>query len=274
MYPELVSRIDLCHLRVTILRVVPSISFVPRTVSQEGITVSRFAVILAAAGKSSRFGDPHKKKVFARLAGRPLWMYAAEAFSKRSDVAQTILVLAPEDQEFFHEKYAGNAAFLGLQVIVGGEHRAESVLRGLQAVRDGIPLVAIHDAARPCIASTWIDAVFKAAEQSQAAILAIPCTSTLKRATQQQTISETVSREDLWLAQTPQVFTTQLLRDAYARHPNPSSATDDAAIVQGTGVPVRLVEGSPLNIKVTTQADLKFAELALQALPKANPFPF
>ena len=88
------------------------------------------------------------------------------------------------------------------------------------------------------------------------------------------TISETVSRQDLWLAQTPQDFNTKLLRDAYARHPRPSSATDDAAIVEAMGSPVSLIEGSPLNIKVTTQADMKFAELALKALPKSNPFPF
>ncbi len=201
-------------------------------------------------------------------------MYAAEAFSKRRDVAQTILVIAAEDQELFQEKFAGNAAFMGLHVVVGGAERADSVRRGLEAVRDDIPMVAIHDAARPAIASVWIDSVFEAAEKSDAAILAIPCSSTLKRATQEQTVSETVSRQHLWLAQTPQVFKTKLLRDAYARHPNPGSATDDAAIVESTGFPVRLVEGSPLNIKVTTQADLKFAELALKALPKSNPFPF
>ncbi len=237
-------------------------------------TVSRFAVILAAAGKSSRFGDPYKKKVYTLLAGKPLWMYAAETFSQRRDVAQTILVIAAEDKEFFQEKFAGNAAFMGLEVVVGGTERADSVRRGLEAVRDDIPLVAIHDAARPAIANVWIDAVFQAAEKSDAAILAIPCSSTLKRATKEMTISETVSRQDLWLAQTPQVFKTKLLRDAYARHPRPSSATDDAAIVEAMGSPVRLIEGSPLNIKVTTQADMKFAELALKALPKSNPFPF
>ena len=236
--------------------------------------MSRFAVILAAAGKSSRFGDPHKKKVYTSLAGKPLWMHAAEVFSQRRDVAQTILVIAAEDKDYFQEKFAGNAAFMELEVVVGGSERADSVRRGLEAVRDDIPLVAIHDAARPAIANMWIDAVFQAAEKSDAAILAIPCSSTLKRGTKEMTISETVSRENLWLAQTPQVFKTKLLRDAYARHPRPSAATDDAAIVEAMGTPVRLVEGSPLNIKVTTQADLKFAELALKALPKSNPFPF
>jgi 2-C-methyl-D-erythritol 4-phosphate cytidylyltransferase len=236
--------------------------------------LSRFAVILAAAGKSSRFGNPFQKKVFSLLAGKPVWMHAAEAFSKRRDVAQLIMVIAAEDQELFQEKYAGNAAFMDLQVVVGGAQRADSVRRGLEAVRADIPYVAIHDAARPCVAANWIDDVFAAAEKFDAAILALPCSSTLKLATTNQTIEKTVPRQDVWLAQTPQVFKTKLLIEAYAKHPNPSSATDDAAIVEGTGVSVKLVEGSPLNIKVTTQADLKFAELALKGLPKSNPFPF
>ena len=85
---------------------------------------------------------------------------------------------------------------------------------------------------------------------------------------------KTVSREQLWLAQTPQVFRTETLKQAYARHPNPSAATDEASLVEEAGFPVKVVLGSPLNIKVTTKADLKFAELALKALPKPNPFPF
>lgn len=231
-------------------------------------------MILAAAGKSSRFGNLFQKKVYSLLAGKPLWMYAAETFSKRRDVAQIVLVIAAEDQELFQEKYAGNAAFMDIKVVVGGEQRADSVLRGLEAVRADIDYVAIHDAARPCVANAWIDEVFAAAEKSGAAILAVPCNSTLKRATGRKTIQGTVDRQDLWLAQTPQVFRAGLLRQAYAQHPHPSTATDDAAVVETLGAEIVLVEGSPLNIKVTTQADLKFAELALKGLPKSNPFPF
>ncbi len=232
--------------------------------------MSRFAVVLAAAGKSSRFGHPQHKKVYATLAGKALWTFAAEAFVQRADVAQVILVIAAEDREMFHVKYAELADSLGIQVVMGGEQRADSVLNGLQAVRPEIPLVAIHDAARPCIAAPWIDAVFAAAEKTGAAILATPCHATLKRADADQTIQQTLSREFVWLAQTPQVFRKQLLVNAYAAYAQTSqsaSATDDSAIVEASGAPVQLIEGSPLNIKVTTQADLKFAELALRALP-------
>ena len=234
----------------------------------------QFAVILAAAGKSERFGDAYYKKVFAPLSGRPLWMYAAEAFSKRDDVGQILLVIAQEDRELFADKFAGNAAMLGIQVVIGGAQRADSVLAGLNQVREDLPLVAIHDAARPCLATPWIDAVFHAAKQTGAAILATPCHATLKRADKDGKILETVPRTGIWLAQTPQVFRTQLLKDAYARHPRPSTATDDAAIVEHSGHAVKIVPGSPLNLKVTTKEDMKLAELSIKALPRGNPFPF
>jgi 2-C-methyl-D-erythritol 4-phosphate cytidylyltransferase len=156
-------------------------------------------------------------------------------------------------------------------VVLGGATRAESVLNGLKEVRPDIPFVAIHDAARPCISEVWVDAVFAKAKSTGAAILATPCNATLKRVGNDHVIEATVPREKLWLAQTPQVFRTELLRNAYAKHPNPAQATDDASIVEAHGHPVSIVEGSPLNIKVTTKADMKFAELALKSLPKKNP---
>ena len=136
--------------------------------------MSQFAVILAAAGMSQRFRDPHYKKVVVPLAGRPLWMYAVEAFSNRNDVAQIIMVISPDDREMFVEKFGGNLALLGAQLVLGGATRAQSVLNGLKEVRADIPFVAIHDAARPCISEVWVDAVFAKAKSTGAAILAIP----------------------------------------------------------------------------------------------------
>ena len=236
--------------------------------------MGRFAVILAAAGKSRRFADPLHKKVFSMVGPKPIWQYSAEVFSNRKDVGQLILVIAKEDRDFFNEKYAGNAAMLGIQTVLGGDERADSVRCGLDAVRDDMEFVAVHDAARPCIADAWIDAVFAKAVGSGAAILATPCHATLKRADKNLNITQTVPRDHLWMAQTPQVFRSELLRKGYEACPNPSAATDEAAIVEATGHAVSLVEGSPLNVKVTTKADIKFVNLALKALPKSNPFPF
>ena len=236
--------------------------------------MSKFAVILAAAGRSERFGNRFSKKVFTLLANRPMWMHSAEVFSRRDDVGQIILVVAQEDREQFADKFATSAAMLGIQIITGGAERADSVLAGLNAVREDMPFVAVHDAARPCLATPWIDDVFREAKTSGAAILATKVHATVKRADTQSNIVETVPRSGLWLAQTPQVFKTSLLRDAYAKHPAPSSATDDASIVEHAGHAVKIVPCSWLNIKVTSKDDLKVAELALKALPRANPFPF
>jgi 2-C-methyl-D-erythritol 4-phosphate cytidylyltransferase len=234
-------------------------------------------VILPAAGKSSRFRDQHYKKPFAPLDGRPVWMHVADRFVNRPDVSQTLLIIAAEDREHFAEKFAGNAAMLGIEVVEGGAERSDSVARALERVRDDADFIAVHDAARPCIAAEWIDAVFAAAERSGAAILATPVHGTLKRANPDQTIAETASRDKLWEAQTPQVFRRQLLIDAYARRGN-EAATDDAQLVERLGQKVSIVTGSPMNIKITTKEDLRIAAALLKVLPRpklasaANPF--
>ena len=137
--------------------------------------------------------------------------------------------------------------------------------------------VAVHDAARPCIAGEWITSVFSAAEKSGAAILAIPVAGTLKRVAADRTIVETVARDGLWEAQTPQVFRRTLLLEAYAKRGD-FAATDDAQLVERLGHAVTIVPGSPINMKITTREDLRFAEKALDAMPKpkfknpAHPF--
>ena len=237
----------------------------------------RIAVILPAAGKSSRFRDQHYKKPFAPLDGRPVWMHAAEKFANRKDVIQTLLIIAREDSQHFAEKFGGNAALLGIEIVEGGAERQDSVAAALARVKPEAEYTAIHDAARPCIVDEWIDAVFAAAVKSGAAILACPVTGTLKRAAGDHTIAETVTREHLWEAQTPQVFARQLLLDAYARRSSPA-ATDDAQLVERLGRKVTIVPGSPMNLKITTKEDLRIASALLKILPKpkltgpAHPF--
>ena len=137
--------------------------------------------------------------------------------------------------------------------------------------------MAIHDAARPCFANEWVSNVFAAAEKSGAAILAIPVAGTLKRVAADHTIIETVAREGLWEAQTPQVFRRTLILEAYAKRGG-FQATDDAQLVERIGHAVTIVPGSPVNIKITAREDLRLAEKALDALPKpkfkgpAHPF--
>lgn len=239
--------------------------------------MATFAVILPAAGKSTRYHDKNYKKPFAPLDGRAVWLHSAERFLNRKDVIQTILVIAREDRDYFNFKFASNVAILGIEVVEGGPERADSVENALTRVKPQAEYVCVHDAARPCLVDEWIDRVFQAAVESGAAILAIPITGTLKRVGTHRRIEETVARANLWEAQTPQVFRRSLLVEAYAQRAG-FAATDDAQLVERLGKPVTVVQGSPLNLKITTKEDLRLAEAALKALPKpklsgpAHPF--
>lgn len=239
--------------------------------------MSTFAVILPAAGQSRRFHDKAYKKPFAPLGGRAVWLHSAERFMNRPDVKQVIVCISAEDRELFSQRFGANVAILGVEVIDGGEHRSDTVQRALERVKSEIDFVAVHDAARPCIADPWIDSVFAAAERDGAAILAAPVLATLKRADQKKHITETVSRESLWEAQTPQVFRRELLIEAYAKRGR-EPVTDDAQLVERLGKPVTIVTCTQLNLKITSRDDLKLAEQVLKVLPKPkldafqNPF--
>ena len=239
--------------------------------------MAKFAVVVAAAGKSSRFHDKNYKKPYAPLAGKAVWLHSAERFLARQDVKQFLVVISAEDREYFHFKFGANVAIMGIDVVEGGAERSDSIARALARVRADIDFVCVHDAARPCLADEWIERVFAAAEKTDAAILAIPVASTLKRVRGDHTIEETVSRANLWEAQTPQVFRRTLLMEAHAKRGN-LAATDDAQLVEQIGHAVTVVTGSPVNFKITTREDLRLAEQALKALPKpkltgpAHPF--
>lgn len=235
--------------------------------------MSGFGVIVVAAGGSTRFGDKHYKKPFANLAGRAVWLHSAELFLGRDDVEQLVVVIAEDDQEDFDRRFGANRAIMGFDVAIGGQQRADSVAAGLAKIKPTIDHVAVHDAARPCVTDKGVDAVFAEAQRTGAAILAAPVASTLKRAKQadgRTVVEETVSRESLWAAQTPQVFARELLVEAYAQ-PDAATATDDAQLVERLGKPVSLVEDTPLNLKITTKADLKLAEQILKNRPAAKP---
>jgi 2-C-methyl-D-erythritol 4-phosphate cytidylyltransferase len=232
--------------------------------------VAKFAVILPAAGKSSRFRDQNYKKPFAPLANRAVWLHVAERFTNRDDVKQVIIVVSREDREEFDRKFGANVMIQGIEVVDGGAERADSIQNAMARVKPECDFVAVHDAARPCIVDEWITRVFEAAEQTGAAILAVPVASTLKRVSRDK-IVETVSRESLWEAQTPQVFRRELLLEAYAKRAG-FVATDDAQLVERIGHPVTVVTGSPMNLKITTRDDLRIAEQMLKALPKPKGF--
>lgn len=241
----------------------------------------KFAVILPAAGRSSRFGDAKQKKVYAELDGRAVWLRAAEPFVNREDVSHIFIVIAPEDRELFERRYQASVAFLNIQVVEGGAERADSIARALELVPDSCDFIAIHDAARPCLTSAQVDAVFAAASNHGAALLAAPVADTIKRADNAHFTTETVDRKDLYLAQTPQVFRRELILRAYANRSRLNlgpAVTDDTQLVEALGHPCAIVESTLMNLKITTSADLRLAAAILHALPKprregpAHPF--
>ncbi|MGE5755967.1 MAG: 2-C-methyl-D-erythritol 4-phosphate cytidylyltransferase [Planctomycetaceae bacterium] len=241
--------------------------------------MGQFAVILPAAGRSTRFGDPKQKKIFAELDGRAVWLRAVEPFITRDDVAQTIVAIAPEDRALFERRFRPSVAFLDIKVIDGGAERSDSIARALEVSDPTCEFVAVHDAARPCLTPELVDAVFAAARAHGAALLAIPVADTIKRAGADMSTTGTLAREGLYLAQTPQVFRRELLLRAYANRSRlGAGVTDDTQLVEALGHPCAIVEGSPLNLKITTRADLRLASAVLQVLPRpkrdgpAHPF--
>ncbi|MFM8727376.1 MAG: 2-C-methyl-D-erythritol 4-phosphate cytidylyltransferase, partial [Planctomycetaceae bacterium] len=146
--------------------------------------------------------------------------------------------------------------------------RAESVRNAIRQLAPDVEYIAVHDAARPLLANRWIDEIFAAAEQHKAAIPGLRISSTVKRVAASGRITETVDRTGLVQAQTPQVFERGVLEKAFAICRNLATATDEASMVEAAGHPVQVIDGWPMNIKITTAEDFRLAELFVGALPK------
>jgi len=229
--------------------------------------MSKFCVIIPAAGKSERFGG-EEKKTFAKLDGRPIFLRTLEHFINREDVCQTILAVAPEDMGQMKSMYGANLGFLDVQLVEGGPRRCDTVKAALAAVSPKAEYIAIHDAARPCVSADRIEAVFAAAKKTGAAILAYKLTGTLKRVSDAMVITETVSRDELYEAQTPQVFKREILAEAYAKlGAIEADVTDDSQIVEAGGHAVTAVWSDSTNLKITTKADMTLAGAILKARP-------
>ena len=236
--------------------------------------MGRFAVILPAAGRSTRFGDPSQKKVYADLDGRAVWLRAADAFADREDVAQMIVAIHPEDRELFDRCYGDEVIFRGIVVIEGGAERFDTIALALRKLSPEVDHVAVHDAARPCVTSEQVAAVFEAAVQHGAALLALAVADTLKRVGPDGRTNATVCRAGLFGAQTPQVFRRDWLEAAYStRHNLVASGvaiTDDAQLVEAIGHPSVVVPGSASNLKITNPDDLALAAAILRSCPSLD----
>lgn len=214
---------------------------------------------MVAAGRGVRAGGGVPKQ-FRDLAGVPLLLHALRPFTGHPDVAHVVLVL-PADSVDHPPEWLVGLRSEGLMFVAGGAARSDSVRAGLAALRAECRTVLVHDGARPFVERDLIDAVIAGARAGDGIVPAIPEGDTLKQVSADgQTVERTVPRERLWRAQTPQGFPREMLASAYAR-PRSPSATDDAGVVEAGGGRVRVIPGSPRNIKVTSPADLELAEL-------------
>ena len=214
-------------------------------------------IIVVAGGKGLRMGGDIPKQ-FIPVKGKPVLMRTLEAFYAYDKCINIILVLPVDQQDYWKYLCAEYGFTLPHRIANGGETRFHSVKNGLALVDDRNSVVGVHDGVRPFVSQEVIAACYAAAEEKQAVIPVIDVVETVRHLLPEGG-SETVSRNDYKLVQTPQVFTLELLKRAYAQDYKPFF-TDDASVVEALGQPVHLVSGNRENIKLTTPFDLKVAE--------------
>lgn len=222
----------------------------------------RVGVVIVAGGSGSRAGGSELKQL-RWVAGKPMLLHSLQAFQQLPEVAMVVCVLP--------RQYAGDPPPWIFQsdsdrllISVGGDTRAESVANGLEDLPAECTTVLVHDAARPLVDLAVIQRVIAEAKKGHGAIAALPVVDTLKRVAADGQIVETVSREALWRAQTPQGFPRELLERAHREAKEAgwhAEATDDAALCERLGIPVFVVRGSERALKVTEAADFGRAEL-------------
>ncbi|MDP2832608.1 MAG: 2-C-methyl-D-erythritol 4-phosphate cytidylyltransferase [Pseudomonadota bacterium] len=218
----------------------------------------RHFALLPAAGVGARMGAGHPKQ-YLDIHGRPMIWHSLRAFERHPAIDQVYVVLSAADGWWADYDWS---AFAKLTVLrCGGATRAESVANGLRAMAGEVGAedwVLVHDAARPCLSPVLLDKLLaELAGDAVGGILAAPVADTLKRANEGQRIQETVSREELWAAQTPQMFRHALLLQALEQAG--TAVTDEASALEYLGLSPRLVESDLTNLKVTYPRDLEVA---------------
>jgi 2-C-methyl-D-erythritol 4-phosphate cytidylyltransferase/2-C-methyl-D-erythritol 2,4-cyclodiphosphate synthase len=214
------------------------------------------SAIIAAGGRGVRLGGSVPKQ-FLSLGGQSILRKSVDAFVLSDRVTEVVVALPPGHGGDVPDYLSGRAK--PIAIVEGGARRQDSVANAFALVSGRADVVVIHDAARPFVTTELIGRTIDAAAEHGAAIAALQSTDTVKRRGAGGLICETIPREEVFLAQTPQAFRTGVLRDALA-HITTVQATDEAALAERAGHPVWLVEGDPRNLKITTADDLMMAE--------------
>lgn len=224
----------------------------------------RCTAIVLAGGQGKRMGTAVQKQ-YIELCGKPVLFYALHTFQNSGVIDEIILVVGEGQEEYCRQNIVKKYGFTKVsKVVVGGAERYYSVWNGLQEVSEGY--VFIHDGARPFVSGEMIARAYEEVQKYGACVVGMPVKDTIKIADEDGFSRETPNRKDVWMIQTPQVFETGLVKEAYEAllHEKEISATDDAtAVEQMLGRRVKLVVGSYENIKITTPEDLKIAQALL-----------
>jgi 2-C-methyl-D-erythritol 4-phosphate cytidylyltransferase len=232
--------------------------------------MSRIAAILPAAGLGTRMGAETPKQ-FLELAGTPIVVHTVRRMASCPMITDIIVATRGDVVGSLEARLQGEKFKQNVKVIRGGDSRQESVALALQQVPDGTEIVLVHDAVRPFVTVEQIARVIEEARRCDAAILGIPAMDTVKevkRASLPEDVAliiGTIPRERVVLAQTPQAFTTKLLKDAFASAAADGvNVSDEAGLVERFGRDVHVVLGSERNIKITKPADMELAKFYLE----------
>jgi len=217
--------------------------------------------IIPAAGSGKRMGKP---KMFLMLGSLPVLAHTLRSFDNAETIDEVIISAREQDILLIWDMISEFGIKKVSKIINGGSTRTESVAKALTEASDDTEIIAVHDGARPLITSQLIDFAVGEAKKLNAVTLGVPVKDTIKRTAANNVITETLERESLYHIQTPQVFRSDILRDAYERAENIGiDATDDCGLVEQLGVPVHIIEGDYQNIKITTLEDLTIGESLL-----------
>ncbi len=221
-------------------------------------------LLVMAAGPGSRL-KRDVPKALVNVAGVALLVRAVRCFECVDLVDGAVVVAPPAHRRDFESILKEAFPENSIRVVEGGAERQVSVAKGLAAFDEGTEFVAIHDAARPFVSEQDIREATEAARAIGAATVAVPCVDTILERGEDGMLAATPDRSRLWACQTPQVFALEVIRAAHEKAGDLGATyTDDATLVRAAGHEVKIVPGSPDNIKITTQSDLAFAEFLIR----------
>lgn len=223
------------------------------------------SAVILAGGSGSRLESTVKKQ-FLSLNNKPVLYYSIDTFQRSVSVDEIVIVLPADSMDYYSDKIAPLGQFPKVrQIARGGQRRQDSVFNGISIVSENTDIVLVHDAARPLVDTETIDRVAGQTMVSDCAICAVHINDTVKQTGHNGLIEKTISRDNLWLAQTPQGIKHDLLKRAFKHvQSNNLTVTDEAGLVELIGITPAVVQGSKYNIKITTSYDLKLAEFYLK----------